>query len=69
PKRRKSRAYQLKKTQKENGRLRVHERILAVREVLEHSRRQGVSMTVFLTAALLSATHEEMTRQQEKWPV
>ena len=69
PKRRKSHAYQLKKTQKENGRLRVHERILSVREVLEHSRRQGVSMTVFLTAALLSAIHEEMTRQQEKWPV
>ena len=69
PKRRKGRAYQLKKTQKENGRLRVHERVLSVKEVLEHSRRQGVSMTVFLTAALLCAIHEEMTRQQEKWPV
>lgn len=69
PKKRKSSAYQLKKVRKENGQLRVNERVLSVSEVLEHSRGQGVSMTVFLTAALLCAIHEEMTRQQEKNPV
>lgn len=69
PKKRKAHAYQLKKVRKENGQLRVEERILSVKEVLEHSRRLGVSMTVFLTAALLCAIHEEMTRQQEKRPV
>lgn len=69
PKKRKSSAFQLKKVRKENGQLRVNERILSVREVLEHSRGQGVSMTVFLTAALLCAIHEEMSRQQEKNPV
>ena len=69
PKNRKASAYQLKKVHKENGRLRVDERVLSVKEVLEHSRRLGVSMTVFLTAALLCAIHEEMTRQQEKRPV
>ena len=47
----------------------MDERVLSVKEVLEHSRRLGVSMTVFLTAALLCAIHEEMTRQQEKRPV
>ncbi len=69
PKKPKAHAHQLKKQQKENGQLRVHERVLSVREVLEHSRRLGVSMTVFLTAALLCAIHEEMSRQQEKRPV
>lgn len=47
----------------------MDERVLSVKEVLEHSRKMGVSMTVFLTAALLCAIHEEMTRQQEKHPV
>ncbi len=69
PKKRKGHAYQLKKQQKENGQLRVQERVLSVKEVLEHSRRLGVSMSVFLTAALLCAIHEEMSRQQEKRPV
>lgn len=69
PKKRKAPAYQLKKVRKENGQLRVDERVLSVKEVLEHSRRMGVSMTVFLTAAFLCAIHEEMTRQQEKRPV
>ncbi len=69
PKRKKPRAYQLKKQHKENGRLRVHEKVLSVREVLGRSRELGVSMTVFLTAALLCAIHEEMSRQQENRPV
>lgn len=69
PKKSKEHAFQLKKQQKENGQLRVHERVLSVKEVLAHSRRLGVSMTVFLTAALLCAIHEEMSRQQEKRPV
>lgn len=69
PKSKKPRAYQLKKQQKENGRLRIHEKVLSVQEVLARSRELGVSMTVFLTAALLCAIHEEMSRQQEKRPV
>lgn len=69
PKLRKAHAYQLKKVRKENGQLRVDERVLSVKEVLEHSRRLGVSMTVFLTTVLLCAIHEEMSRQQEKRPV
>lgn len=69
PKKPKAHAYQLKKQGKENGQLRVEERVLSVKEVLERSRGLGVSMTVFLTAALLVAIHEEMSRQQEKRPV
>lgn len=69
PRHQKPRAYQLKKQHKENGRLRIHEKVLSVREVLKHSRELDVSMTVFLTAVLICAIHEEMSRQQEKQPV
>lgn len=68
-KEKKPRAYQLKKPRKEIGRLQVNEAVLSVKEVLARSRELGVSMTVFLTAVLITAIHQEMTKQQEKHPV
>ena len=69
PRQKKERAYQLKKPRKENGPLQLRERILSVSEVLKRSRELGVSMTVLLSAAMIQAIHEEMTRLQEKDPV
>ena len=42
---------------------------MSVSEVLKRSRELGVSMTVLLSAAMIQAIHEEMTRLQEKDPV
>ena len=40
-----------------------------VKELLEVSRKHGVSMSVFLTAAMICAIHEEQSKIQEKKPV
>ena len=40
-----------------------------VKELLEVSRKHGVSMSVFLTAAMICAIHEEQSKMQEKKPV
>lgn len=69
PRKKKSKAYQLKKPRKDNGPIQVRESILSVKQVLERSRELGVSMTVFLTTVYLMAIHEEMSRMQEKDPV
>lgn len=68
-KKKKIRAYQIKKTRKEYGELRVTEGSVSVKDLLTLSREKGVSMTILLTAALMCAVHEEMTKVQEKKPV
>ena len=65
----KAHAYQIKKFQKEYEELRVIEGTASVKEVLQISRKKGVSMSVLLTAALICAIHEEMNKIQEKKPV
>lgn len=69
PKRKKEKAYQIKKPRKDNGDMQVRESIVSVRQVLTRSRELGVSMTVFLTTVYLMAIHEEMSRMQERYPV
>lgn len=68
-KRQKAKAYQIKKTRKEYEELRVMEATASVTELLALSRKYGVSMTVLLTAALIYAIHEDMSKTQEKKPV
>lgn len=65
----KIKAYQIKKRGKEYEELRVMETTLSVKSVLEKARDYGVSLTVFLTAAFLCAIHKEMNKVQEKKPV
>ncbi|EEG75357.1 DUF6320 domain-containing protein [[Clostridium] hylemonae] len=65
-KKKKIRAYQIKMMKKEYGELQVTEGTVSVRELLAVSREKGVSMTVLMTAALMCAIHEEMTKIQEK---
>lgn len=65
----KPKAFQIRKPRKERGRLQITEGILPVDQVLQKTREAGVSITVYLTAALICAIHEEMTKLQEKRPV
>ena len=68
-KKKKIHAYQIKMMKKEYGELQVTEASASVKELLAVSREKGVSMTVLITAALICAIHEEMTKIQEKKPV
>lgn len=46
----------------------ITEAVISVKETLEKSRKYGVSLTVFLTAVMLCAIHEEMPREKMgKW--
>ena len=47
----------------------VLEVVLSAKEVYRKAKSYGVSVTVFLSAALLCAIHEEMPRSQMKKPV
>ena len=66
---RSSRAYILKKNRRENGQLQVSEREVSVKHIVARARELGVSVSVFITAVMLLAIHEEMSRMQEKYPV
>lgn len=68
-KKKKVRAYQIRKARKEYEELRVMEATASVKELLAVSRKYEVSMTVLFTAALLCAIHREMSKMQEKKPV
>lgn len=68
-KKKKRKAYQIKKTAKEFSVLRVTEATASVKEVLAVSREKHVSMTVLLSAVLISAIHGEMSSIQEKKPI
>ena len=65
----KPKAYQLRKTGRDHGKLQVSEMTLSLSELLSKSRDKGVSASVFLTTVLICAIHREMTRLQEKRPV
>ena len=49
--------------------MRITECILPADEVIRNAKSYGVSVTVYLTAILLMAVHEEMTKKQEKRPI
>lgn len=68
-KKKKTRAYQLRKPKNELAALEVNESLLSVKQVLARSRELGVSMSVFLTAVYLLAIHKEMNKRQEKHPI
>lgn len=68
-KRKKVKAYQIKKRGKEYEELKVVETTLSVKALLEKARDYGVSMTILLTAAFICAIHKEMNKTQEKKPV
>ena len=68
-KKKKSKAFQIKKNGKGYEELQVNEATVPVKELLGISREKGVSMSVLLTTAFICAIHEEMSRIQEKKPV
>ena len=68
-KKKKNHAYQIRKRRGEYEPLQVKESHVSVKELLDVSREKGVSVSVLLTAAFISAIHEEMSRIQEKRPV
>lgn len=63
------RVYNLKYRRGEDRRLRVTEAIVSAAQAVELAHRHKTSLTVFLTALLISAIHEEMSLQDEKQPV
>lgn len=65
----KNHAYQIRRESKEYEELQIGETTASVKELLEVSRKHGVSMSVFLTAAMICAIHEEQSKIQEKKPV
>lgn len=64
-----SKSYQLAGPKLEHSDIQVTEVVISVKELLEKSRSNGVSMTVFLAAALMYAIYEEMTERQQRRPV
>ncbi len=68
-KKKKIKAFQIKKNGKGYEELQVNEATVSVKELLGISREKGVSMSVLLTTAFICAIHEEMSRIQEKKPV
>ena len=62
-------AFQLKGERLEQEEMSVLEVVLSAKEVYRKANSYGVSVTVFLSAALLCAIHEEMPRSQMKKPV
>lgn len=69
PRRKKIKAYQIRKMKKEYGKLQITEGVVSVKEVLARARSYGVSMTVYLTAVYICAIHREMMKFQERKPV
>ena len=68
-KKKKVRAFQIKKTGQGQGQLQISEHTLSVKEVLAKAREYGVSITVLLTTVLIRAIQREMTKVQEKRPI
>lgn len=63
------RAYRLRGTRRPDGGLTVIEGVADVRQVLEAAHRCETTLTVYLTAVLLSAIHSEMYVREQKRPV
>ena len=68
-KKRKPKAYQLRKRARVYGRLQVAERTISVTQLLAVSRKFGVSISCLITTVYIWAIHQEMTRLQERKPV
>lgn len=62
-------AFQIKKGQKEYEPLQVSEATISAKQLLKIAREKGVSLTVLITAAMICAIHNDMTKMQEKKPV
>lgn len=67
--RRKPKAYQLRKKSRSYGILQVAEGTVSVTKLLEKAREHGVSISVLLTAVYMWAIYQEMSRQNGKKPV
>lgn len=65
----KKRAHQVRKSRSELGAIQVTEAEIPVAALIKKAKEYGVSITVFLTAALMCAIHSRMTRRQEEKPV
>ncbi len=63
------RAYHLRGEFRENEDLQLIEGIASVKEVLAAAHRYQTTLTVYLTAVLIEAVHEEMYLRDEKHPV
>lgn len=62
-------AYQIKKGHHELGNMQITEAEVPVKEIAAKAKEQGVSITVYLTAALMCAIHKKMAKRQEERPV
>lgn len=62
-------AYRLRGIRRSDDRLAIIEGVANVKEVLAAAHRYGVTLTVYLTAVLIDAIHEEMYLRDEKKPV
>lgn len=63
------RAYRLRGPKRPDGGLTILEGVADVRQVLDAAHRYGATLTVFLTAVLFKAIHEEMYVRHRKRPV
>lgn len=68
-KEKKQAAYQIKKGHHELGNMQITEAEVPVKEIAAKAKEHGVSITVYLTAALMCAIHKKMTKRQEERPV
>lgn len=62
-------AVQLKGEKLAHSDMQITEVIFSVKEILAKARSYGVSITVFLTALLLRAIHEDIPKSQQKRPI
>lgn len=62
-------AVQLKGEKLVHSDMQITEVIFSVKEILAKSRSYGVSITIFLTAILLCAIHEEIPKNRQKRPI
>lgn len=65
----KRKAAQISGKKVNHDQMRITECILPADQVIRNAKLHGVSVTVYLTAILLMAVHEEMTKKQERRPV
>lgn len=68
-KEKKQAAYQIKKGHHELGNMQITEAEVPVKEIAAKAKEHGVSITIYLTAALMCAIHKKMTKRQEVRPV
>ena len=62
-------AYQLHGYKNEYGHMQILEGCVSVKKILAKAKEYHTSLTVFLTALLISAIHQDVSRRQEKKPI